>query len=110
KNDIGTIAMARTNDPNSARAQFYINVNNNDFLNYQAVPDGDPVQIMKNGEPITLPRSHAIVAAAGYTPFGKVIEGWDIVEKIKSTPTTEMSVHRNVPVKPITIISIKLLK
>ena len=110
KNDIGTIAMARTNDPNSARAQFYINVNNNDFLNYQVIPDGDPVQIMKNGEPIMLRRSLAIEAAAGYTPFGKVIEGWDIVEKIKSTPTTEVSVHKNVPVKPITIISIRLLK
>lgn len=110
KNDIGTIAMARTMDPNSARAQFYINVNNNDFLNYQALPEGDPVQIMKNGEPVTLPRSRAQVLAAGYTPFGKVIEGWDVVEKIKSTPTSEVSIHQNVPVKPIMIISIKLMK
>ncbi len=110
KNDIGTIAMARTSDPNSARAQFYINVNNNEFLNYQPIPDGDPVQVLKNGEPITLPRARAMIFAAGYTPFGKVIEGWDVVEKIKSTPTTDAGIHQNVPVKPITIISIKLLK
>ncbi|MFA9274527.1 MAG: peptidylprolyl isomerase [Candidatus Aquirickettsiella gammari] len=110
KNDMGTIAMARTNDPNSARAQFYINVNNNDFLNYQPIPDGDPVQLMKNGEPISLPRSRALIFAAGYTPFGKVIEGWDVVEKIKSTPTSEISIHQNVPVKMITIISIKQIK
>nr|WP_329605052.1 peptidylprolyl isomerase [Undibacterium flavidum] len=110
KNDIGTIAMARTSDPNSARAQFYINVNNNDFLNYQAIPEGDPVQVMKNGEPITLPRARALIFTAGYTPFGKVIEGWDVVEKIKSTPTTEVSIHQNVPVKTITIISIKQIK
>lgn len=110
KNDMGTIAMARTNDPNSARAQFYINVNNNDFLNYQPIPDGDPVQLMKNGEPITLPRSRALIFAAGYTPFGKVIEGWDVVEKIKSAPTSEVSIHQNVPVKLITIISIKQIK
>lgn len=110
KNDIGTIAMARTNDPNSARAQFYINVNNNDFLNYQPVPDGDPVQMMKNGEPVTMSRARAMIVSAGYTPFGKVIEGWDVVEKIKATPTSEVSIHQNVPVKMITIISIKLMK
>jgi peptidyl-prolyl cis-trans isomerase A (cyclophilin A) len=110
KNDIGTIAMARTSDPNSARAQFYINVNNNDFLNYQPVPDGDPVQLMKNGEPVSMSRSRALVAAAGYTPFGKVIEGWEVVEKIKAAPTTELSVHKNVPVTMIKIISVKLIK
>jgi cyclophilin family peptidyl-prolyl cis-trans isomerase len=110
KNDIGTIAMARTNDPNSARAQFYINVNNNEFLNYQPVPDGDPVQLMKNGEPVSMSRSRALIAAAGYTPFGKVIEGWDVVEKIKAAPTTELSMHKNVPVTPIKIISVKLMK
>lgn len=110
KNDIGTIAMARTNDPNSARAQFYINVNNNDFLNYQPVPDGDPVQMMKNGESVSMSRARAMIISAGYTPFGKVIEGWDVVEKIKATPTTEVSVHQNVPVKMIQIISIKVVK
>lgn len=110
KNDMGTIAMARMPDPNSARAQFYINVNNNEFLNYQPLPDGDPVQVMKNGDPITLPRARASVIAAGYTPFGKVIAGWDVVEKIKSTAVTDVSIYQNVPTKPITIISVKLLK
>ncbi|MBY0573002.1 MAG: peptidylprolyl isomerase [Undibacterium sp.] len=110
KNDLGTIAMARTNDPNSARAQFYINVNNNEFLNHQILPEGDPVQFMKNGEPITLPRSRALIATAGYTPFGRVVEGWEVVEKIKAVKTQEVSIHQNVPIKPVTIISMKLLK
>lgn len=110
KNDIGTIAMARMQDPNSAKAQFYINVNNNDFLNYQPIGVGDPVVVMKNGEPITLPRSRALVAAAGYTPFGKVIEGWETVEKIKGVTTGESGIHQNVPHKPITILSIQLMK
>ena len=61
KNDSGTIAMARTNDPNSATAQFFINVQDNAMLNYP-----------NNG---------------GYAVFGKVIEGMDVVEKIKAMPT-----------------------
>lgn len=111
KNDLGTIAMARTEDPNSARAQFYINVNFNDFLNHQPLAEGDPVQIKKhNGDSITLPRSRALIMTAGYTPFGKVIEGWEVVEKIKAVPTDVQGIHQNVPVKPITIISVKLIK
>lgn len=110
KNDIGTIAMARTGEPNSARAQFYINVNNNDFLNHQVLADGDPVQFNKGGEILTLPRVRAIPMAAGYTPFGRVIEGWDVVEKIKSVPTDANGMHQNVPIKPITLISVKLIK
>lgn len=65
KNEVGTIAMARTPDPHSATAQFFINVANNGFLNYKA-----PNQ---NGY--------------GYTVFGKVISGIDIVQKIASIPT-----------------------
>lgn len=65
KNEVGTIAMARTPDPHSATAQFFINVANNEFLNYKA-----PNQ---NGY--------------GYTVFGKVISGIDIVQKIASIPT-----------------------
>lgn len=65
KNEVGTIAMARTPDPHSAAAQFFINVANNGFLNYKA-----PNQ---NGY--------------GYTVFGKVIDGIDIVHKIASIPT-----------------------
>jgi peptidyl-prolyl cis-trans isomerase B (cyclophilin B) len=65
KNEVGTIAMARTNDPHSATAQFFINVKNNSFLNYTAAtPQG-----------------------WGYAVFGKVVEGMDVVEKIKKIPT-----------------------
>lgn len=109
KNDLGTIAMARTSEPNSARAQFYINVNFNEFLNHQPLPDGDPVQINVNGDSMTVPRARAKTITAGYTPFGKVIEGWDVVEKIKVVPTSPLGLHQNVPNKPITIISVKLL-
>ncbi len=65
KNEIGTIAMARASDPHSASAQFFINVANNGFLNYKA-----PSQ-----------------SGYGYTVFGKVINGMEIVNKIASTPT-----------------------
>ena len=65
KNEIGTIAMARTSDPHSASAQFFINVANNGFLNYKA-----PSQ-----------------SGYGYTVFGKVVTGMEIVNKIASTPT-----------------------
>ncbi len=65
KNSRGTLAMARTNDPNSATAQFFINVKDNGFLDYSgAGPRG-----------------------AGYAVFGKVVEGMDVVDKIKNTPT-----------------------
>jgi peptidyl-prolyl cis-trans isomerase A (cyclophilin A)/peptidyl-prolyl cis-trans isomerase B (cyclophilin B) len=65
KNEVGTLAMARTPDPHSAAAQFFINVANNGFLNYKASN--------QNGY--------------GYTVFGKVIDGIDVVNKIASTPT-----------------------
>lgn len=65
KNETGTIAMARTSDPHSATAQFFINVANNDFLNYKA-----PSQ-----------------SGFGYTVFGKVISGIDVVKKIAAMPT-----------------------
>ncbi len=110
KNEIGTIAMARTSDPNSATAQFFINVNDNDFLNHQVLPDGNPVQYTRRGEIITAPRDQALLATAGYTPFGKVINGMDVVEKIKSAQTANQGMMQNVPVEAITIESIKLLK
>ena len=62
KNVVGTLAMARTNDPNSASSQFFINVKDNDFLNPSA-------------------------QAPGYTVFGKVVSGMDVVDKIKAVPT-----------------------
>jgi cyclophilin family peptidyl-prolyl cis-trans isomerase len=79
KNDLGTVAMARTNDPNSATAQFFINVKNNDFLNYPG-QDG-----------------------YGYTVFGKVVGGMDVINKIVSVPTGNRGMHQNVPVQPVVI-------
>lgn len=110
KNDLGTIAMARTNDPNSAKAQFFINVNDNVFLNHQVLPEGNPVQFSRNGEVVTAPREQALLATAGYTPFGKVISGMDVVEKIKIVQTGSSGMMQNVPNEAITIESIKLLK
>jgi peptidyl-prolyl cis-trans isomerase A (cyclophilin A) len=79
KNDRGTIAMARTSEINSATSQFFINVVNNDFLNYKS-----PEQY-------------------GYAVFGKVTKGMDIVDKIVSIPTKRVGPHQNVPVEPIYI-------
>jgi peptidyl-prolyl cis-trans isomerase A (cyclophilin A) len=79
KNDIGTIAMARTSDPNSATSQFFINVNNNASL---TPPPGRGV---------------------GYAVFGKVVAGMDVVNAIKATQTTTKNGMQNVPVTPITI-------
>ena len=81
KNEIGTVAMARTSDPNSATAQFFINVNNNSFLDYPG-QDGN-----------------------GYTVFGKVVGGMDVVNKIVSVPTGNQGMHQNVPRTPVIIES-----
>lgn len=87
-NELGTIAMARTSDPNSATAQFFINLTNNQFLNYTSP---DPEQI-------------------GYCVFGKVTAGLDIVKKIGLMPTGSMRGFSDVPVKPIIIRSVKVIK
>jgi peptidyl-prolyl cis-trans isomerase B (cyclophilin B) len=81
KNDIGTLAMARTADPHSASSQFFINVSNNDFLNHSG----------KN------------MQGWGYAVFGKVAEGMDVIEKIKSVATGSAFGHQDVPVDPIEI-------
>jgi len=81
KNDRGTIAMARTSDPHSATAQFFINVADNDFLNFRA-PSG-------NGW--------------GYCVFGKVVEGMDVVDKIKGVKTGNKGFHQDVPVEDVVI-------
>ena len=81
KNDIGTIAMARTADPHSASSQFFINVSNNDFLNHSG----------KN------------MQGWGYAVFGKVSEGMDVIEKIKAVSTGSVFGHQDVPVDPIEI-------
>ena len=83
KNEIGTVAMARTNDPNSATSQFYINVKNNGPLNYQ---DSSPQGI-------------------GYCVFGKVTAGMDVVEKIKAVPTGP----QDVPKTQVVIESIRVV-
>lgn len=81
KNQLGTIAMARTSDPNSATAQFYINTVNNPGLDYPQ-PDG-----------------------YGYAVFGKVVSGFDVMQKIENTPTTARADMSDVPVQPIVIES-----
>jgi peptidyl-prolyl cis-trans isomerase A (cyclophilin A) len=81
KNETGTIAMARTADPNSATAQFFINVKDNAMLDHPK-PDGH-----------------------GYTVFGKVIKGMDTVDKIKAVATTRAGPHSDVPAEPIIIES-----
>lgn len=81
KNDRYTVAMARTNDPHSATAQFFINVNDNDFLNFTApTPNG-----------------------WGYAVFGKVVEGTDIVDQIKGVKTGSKGFHQDVPAEDIVI-------
>ena len=86
-NELGTIAMARTMDPESATAQFFVNLADNQFLNYTSP---DPEQI-------------------GYCVFGKVTSGFEVVQKIGLSPTTTMGRNADVPIKSITIKSVKLL-
>jgi peptidyl-prolyl cis-trans isomerase A (cyclophilin A)/peptidyl-prolyl cis-trans isomerase B (cyclophilin B) len=89
KNEAGTIAMARTADPHSATAQFFINVANNEFLNFRY-----PTQ-----------------EGYGYCVFGKVIKGMDVVNRIVKVPTgAGPGGHRDVPVKPVIIESVRLVE
>jgi peptidyl-prolyl cis-trans isomerase B (cyclophilin B) len=80
-NTAGTIAMARTNDPHSATAQFFINVKDNDFLNF----------------------SSESMNGWGYCVFGKVTAGMDVVEKIKNVKTGNYGYHQDVPVEAVVI-------
>ena len=84
KNDTGTVAMARTNVPNSATSQFFINVKDNGSL---------------NGEK----------DKPGYAVFGKVVDGMDVVKKIEQVKTTTKGPHQNVPVDPVIIKSAKVI-
>jgi len=91
KNLVGTIAMARTGDPNSATAQFFINVKDNPSLDPVIIPPGDPVpaiefngRVYKNIARAQLEQASQLY---GYTVFGKVIAGMETVEKIKQLPT-----------------------
>ena len=76
----GSVAMARTGDPNSATSQFFINTVDNAFLDAANARDGN-----------------------GYAVFGHVVEGMEVVDKIRTTATTESGMHQNLPVKPIII-------
>lgn len=86
KNVRGSIAMARTMDPNSATSQFFINTQDNTFLDYPG-QDG-----------------------YGYTVFGKVVEGMDVIDKMEKVKTTSKAMHQDVPVKPIVIESMKFVE
>lgn len=79
KNQVGWLAMARTSDPNSATAQFFINISDNKFLDYPG-QDGH-----------------------GYTVFGKVVDGMEVVNKIAAVPTGSQGMHQNVPRTPVVI-------
>ena len=91
RNIEGTLAMARTSDPNSASSQFFINVKDNAFLDPTIIPPGDPVPRFEFGGRVyeNTPRAQLVGASQlfGYTVFGKVTSGMDVVNKIKATPT-----------------------
>lgn len=86
KNKRGTIAMARTSDPHSATAQFFINVVDNDFLDFKS----------ESG------------SGWGYCVFGEVTEGMDVVDKIKAVSTNSQRGHENVPVETVVIESVEV--
>jgi peptidyl-prolyl cis-trans isomerase B (cyclophilin B) len=88
KNEVGTIAMARTNDPHSATAQFFINTKDNGFLNFK---DKSP-------------------QAWGYCVFGKVIKGLEVVQAIEGVKTATRGMFGDVPVETVTIRSIRVLQ
>jgi peptidyl-prolyl cis-trans isomerase A (cyclophilin A) len=115
KNTVGTLAMARTNDPQSASSQFFINVVDNAFLDPTLIPDGDPVlNFVYQGRTYpSTPRANLLGAAQlwGYTVFGKVVQGMDIVEKIKAVPTGAGGPFpTDVPKTPVSIVSATLVK
>ena len=88
RNAVGTVAMARTRNPHSATAQFFINVAENDFLDFKS-PDE---------------------AGYGYTVFGRVVGGMDVVNRMVRAPTTTIGPHQNVPRQPIVIERANVLK
>ncbi len=114
KNLVGTLAMARTNDPHSASAQFFINVKDNDFLNPTVIPPGDPVPKFEfQGQTHTnVPRAQLINSAQlfGYTVFGQIVSGMDVVNKIKAVPTGAGGPFpTDVPKTPVLIKSASLV-
>jgi peptidyl-prolyl cis-trans isomerase A (cyclophilin A) len=115
RNVVGTVAMARTNDPNSATAQFFINVKDNAFLDPTLIPEGDPVPRFEYQGRVyqNVPRSQLMAAPQlyGYTVFGKVVSGMDVVNKIKAMPTGPGGPFpSDVPKTPVVITSARLVK
>jgi peptidyl-prolyl cis-trans isomerase A (cyclophilin A) len=118
KNIKYTLAMARTGDPQSATAQFFINVVDNAFLDPVLIPDGDPVKSFTyQGRTYeNIPRANLLGASQlwGYTVFGKVVEGEAVVDKIKALPTGPGTAPgappSDVPKTTVTITSATLLK
>ncbi|MFK8046990.1 MAG: peptidylprolyl isomerase [Halioglobus sp.] len=88
KNDFGTVAMARTMDPHSATAQFFINVKDNDFLNHSG----------KN------------MQGWGYTVFGKMTEGSEVLDKIRAVATGSRDGHQDVPTEDVIIESVTIVE
>ena len=114
RNVEGTLAMARTNDPNSASSQFFINVKDNAFLDPTVIPPGDPVPKFEYGGRVyeNTPRAQLLGASQlfGYTVFGRVTSGMDVVNKIKATPTGAGGPFpTDVPKTPVIIKSATLL-
>ncbi|MGI0117600.1 peptidylprolyl isomerase [Zooshikella sp. RANM57] len=88
ENKIGSLAMARTQDPHSASAQFFINVADNDFLNFRS----------------------KTIEGWGYAVFGEVVEGMDVVNRIKGVKTTSVGFHADVPAEEVIIESAELVE
>jgi len=88
KNELGTVAMARTSDPHSATAQFFINVNDNEFLNHTA----------QNAQ------------GWGYAVFGKVTEGMDVIDTIRKVKTGNSGFHQDVPAEDVVIEKASVLE
>ncbi|MDO4433456.1 MAG: peptidylprolyl isomerase [Alysiella sp.] len=93
KNDKYTIAMARTSQPHSASAQFFINTQNNDFLNYRAKEL----------------HGREVVQEWGYAVFGKVVEGQEVVDEIEKVATKRHGYHDDVPIEPVVINKAELV-
>ncbi len=88
RNAVGTVAMARTADPHSATAQFFINVSENDFLDFKSPDD----------------------KGYGYTVFGRIASGMEVVQKIVQVPTGSLGPHQNMPRQPVVIERARLLQ
>jgi len=115
RNVVGTLAMARTGDPHSAGAQFFVNVKDNAFLDPVLIPPGDPVPRFEYQGKVyqDTPRENLLNAPQlfGYTVFGKVVSGMDVITKMKSTPTGSGGPFpSDVPRTPIVINSATLVK